>query len=164
MFKQLLTGGSFFALLLASSLSAQAQIQQPPRQPQAPAVPQVQIAPEDLQKFSNAIKQLQVIQQESITQMSQVVLREGLSEQRFIQIYQSQRNPSAQPTVKITQEEQQKFEQASTRIREVQQTNQVKMMQVVEKEGLDVERFNQILAAVRQNPTLQQKVQQMIQS
>lgn len=164
MFKQLLTGGSFFALLLASSLSAQAQIQQTPRQTQEPAVPQVQIAPEDLQKFSNAIKQLQVIQQESITQMSQVVQREGLSEQRFIQIFQSQRNPRAQPTVKITQEEQQKFEQANTRIREVQQKNQVKMMQVVEKEGLDVERFNQILAAVRQNPTLQQKVQQMIQS
>jgi hypothetical protein len=132
--------------------------------PQAPAVPQVQIEPEELQKFSNAIKQLQVIQENSVTQMRQVVEKGGLSEQRFMQIYQAGRNPSAQPTAKITPEEQQNFEQASTRIKKIQQETQSKMMQVVEKEGLDVERFNQIMAAVRQNPSLQQKVRQMIQS
>ena len=164
MFKQLLTGGSVFALLLVSSLSAQAQSPQPPRQPQAPVVPQAQIESNELQQFANAIKQLRVIQQESITQMTQVVQREGLSEQRFMEIYQSKRNPSAQPTGKITQEEQQKFEQASTKIREIQQSAQPKMEQAVAKAGLNVQRFNQISAAVRQDPALQQKVQQMIQS
>lgn len=164
MFKQILTGGSLFALLLASSLSAQAQSPQPPRQPQDPVVPQAQIESNELQQFANAIKQLRVIQQESITQMTQVVQREGLSEQRFMEIYQSKRNPSAQPTGKITQEEQQKFEQASTKIREIQQSAQPKMEQAVAKAGLNVQRFNQISAAVRQDPALQQKVQQMIQS
>jgi hypothetical protein len=164
MIKQLLSGGSFFALLLASSLSAQAQIQQPAPKPQAPAAPQVQIDAEELQKFANAIKQLQVIQQESITEMTQVVQREGLSEQRFMQIYQTQQNPSAQPTAKITPEEQQNFEQASTRIREIEQQTQSKMEKSVENAGLNVQRFNQIMVAVRQDPALQQKVQQMIQS
>lgn len=164
MFKQFLTGSSLFALLLASSLSAQAQTQQPPRQPQAPVVPQVQIRPEELQKFSTAIKQILVIQKESITQMRQVVQREGLNEQRFMQIYQAQRSPSAQPTVNIAQEEQQKFEQASKRIREIQQETEPKMEQVVKNVGLNVERFNQIFAAVKRDSALQQKVQQMIQS
>lgn len=164
MVKQFLTGSSLFALLFASSLSAQAPPQQPPRQPQAPVVPQVQIRPEELQKFSTAIKQILVIQKESITQMRQVVQREGLNEQRFMQIYQAQRSPSAQPTVNIAQEEQQKFEQASKRIREIQQETEPKMEQVVKNVGLNVERFNQIFAAVKRDSALQQKVQQMIQS
>lgn len=163
MLKQLLSVGSSLVLLFASSLSAQAQAQKPAPKPQAPAAPQVQIAPEELQKFSNTIKQLQVIQQGAVTEMTKVVQRGGLSEQRFMQIYQAQRNPSAQPTPKITPKEQQNFEQASTKIKDIQQQTQSKMMQVVEKEGLNVQRFNQIMAAVRQDRALQQKVQQMIQ-
>lgn len=94
--------------------------------------------------------------------MTQVVQQEGLSEQRFIQIYQAQQNPSSQRTAKITREEQQNFEQASTRIREIQQSIQSKMAEAVENAGLNVQRFNQIFAAVRRVPSLQQKVQQMI--
>lgn len=164
MFKQFLTGSSLFALLLASSLSAQAQTQQTPRQPQAPVVPQVQIRQEELQKFSTAIKQILVIQEESITQMKQVVQREGLNEQRFMQIARAQQSPSAPPSVNIAQEEQQKFEQASKRIREIQQKAEPKMEQAVKDVGLNVERFNQIFAAVKRDSVLQQKVQQMIQS
>lgn len=160
--KQFLSGAAIFALLLAGSLPAQAQSQQAAPSPQAPA-PQVQIDPKELQKFSKAVKQLQVIQEKSVTQMRQVVERQGLSEQRFMQIYQAQRNPS-KPATKVTPVEQQNFEQASTRLKKIQQETQSKMMQVVEKEGLNVERFNQIMAAVRQNPSLQQQVRQMIQS
>lgn len=164
MFNQFLTGSFLFALLLVSTLSAQAQTQQPPRQPQTLVVPQVQILPEELQKFSTAIKRILVIQEASITQMRQVVQREGLNEQRFMQIYQAQRSPSAQQSVNIAQEEQQKFEQASRRIREIQQEAEPKMEQAVKNVGLNVERFNQIFAAVKRDSALQQKVQQMIQS
>lgn len=160
--KQFLSGATIFALLLTGSLPAQAQSQQAAPSPQAPT-PQVQIDPKELQKFSKAVKQLQVIQEKSVTQMRQVVERQGLSEQRFMQIYQAQRNPS-KPATKVTPVEQQNFEQASTRLKKIQQETQSKMMQVVEKEGLNVERFNQIMAAVRQNPSLQQQVRQMIQS
>lgn len=70
--------------------------------------------------------------------------------------------PVRKRSAKITREEQQNFEQASTRIREIQQSIQSKMAEAVENAGLNVQRFNQIFAAVRGVPSLQQKVQQMI--
>ncbi len=76
-----------------------------------------------------------------------------------MQIYQAQRIHSNQQIVNITQEEQQKFEQASRRIREIQQEAEPKMEQDVKDVELNVERFNQIFAAIKRDSALQQKVQ-----
>lgn len=161
MLKQLLAGGSVFAVLLVGNLSAQAQTQAPSPQPNAPA-PQVKVSPEDLQKFANAIKQLRVIQQTSQTQMVQAVQGEKLSEERFIQIYQAQQNPQAQPKPQITENEKQNFKKAFAKIGEIQQATQAKMQQAVQSQGIEVQRFNQIFAAVRQSPALQQQVRQLL--
>lgn len=162
--KKILTSGLFFAFMFASSSSVLAQQSQPSTPKPSSVAPQRQVAPAELEKFANAIKQLQVIQQETMKEMVQVVQSEDLSEQRFVQIYQAQQNPNAQPTPKITREEQQNFEQASVKIRDIQQKNQPKMEKAVTDAGLDIQRFNQISATVRQNPALQKQVQQMIRS
>lgn len=158
MFKLFLTGSSVLALLLAG-LSAQAQTQAPAPQPKQVA-PQANVSQQELQKFTSAIKQLQAIQQQSRTEMVQAVQRQGLSEQRFVQIYQAQQNP--QSAAKIPQQEKQNFEKAITQIKAIQQQTQPKMQQAVKSKGLEVERFNQILASVQQNPALQQKVREML--
>jgi len=160
MFKLFLTGSSVLVLLLAS-LSAQAQTQAPAPQPQQVA-PQANISQQELQKFTSAIKQLQAIQQQSRTEMVQAVQRQGLSEQRFVQIYQAQQNP--QSGTKVSPQEKQNFEKAITQIKAIQQQTQPKMQQAVKSQGLEVQRFNQILASVQQNPALQQKVRQMLKS
>jgi len=158
MFKLFLTSSSALVVLLAG-LSAQAQTQAPASQPKQVA-PQANVSPQELQRFTNAIKQLQAIQQQSRTEMVQAVQRQGLSEQRFVQIYQAQQNP--QSASKISQQEKQNFEKAITQIKAIQQQTQPKMQQAVKSQGLEVERFNQILASVQQNPALQQKVQEML--
>lgn len=126
--------------------------------------PQTQVSQAELQKFANAVKKLQPLQQQAQTQVSQVIKQQNLSEQRFGEIYQSSRNPQAQPTAKVTPEEKKKFEQASTQIQKIQASTQTKMEQAVKGEGLEIPQFNQIFAAIRQNPELLQKVQQMIKS
>lgn len=162
MLKQLLAGGSVLAVLFAGGLSAQAQAPSP--QPKVQPAPQVQVSPAELEKFANAIKQLRVIQQASQAEMVKAVQSEKLSEQRFIQIYQVQQNPQAPTTPKVTPTEKQSFDKAFAKIGQIQQTTQTKMKQVVQSQGMEVQRFNQIFAAVRQNPTLQQKIQQLLQS
>lgn len=126
--------------------------------------PQTKVSQEELQKFANAVKKLQPIQQQAQTQVAQVIKQQNLSEQRFGEIAQSSRNPQAQPTAKVTPEERKKFEQASTQIQKIQESTQTKMEQAVKGEGLAIPQFNQIFAAIRQNPELLQKVQQMIKS
>jgi len=57
-------------------------------------------------------------------------------------------------------EETKKFEQTTAKIEKIQQATESKM-QVVQNENLEVQRFNQIFAAVRQNQH-STKVQEMI--
>ncbi len=166
MLKPLLTGSYVFVLLFVGSLSAQAQVPQPtspPSQSQVPVVPQAKITPDELQKFARSLKQLLVVEQGVKQEMAQAIGQSGLSEQRLREIYQAKKNPSTQPTTAITLQEKQKFDKTFARLREIQQKANSKELQAIQKEGLQPERFNQILIAVRQDPTLQQKVRKMIQ-
>lgn len=132
--------------------------------PQVQQAPQGEISQEELQKFANAVKKLQPIQQEADTQITQAIQQQNLSQKRFGEIYQARRNPQAKPTTAITPEETKKFDQVGAKIQDIEQATQSKMERAVRDEGLDIQRFNQIFAAIRQNPALLQKVQQMIQS
>jgi hypothetical protein len=166
MLKQLLTGSSVLVLLLAGGLSAQAQVPQSSSSPsssQLTGTPQTQVSPDDLQKFARSIKQLRVIQQGERQQIVQLVSQSGLSRERFMEIYQAQQTPPQQPKQAITPKEQQQFNIAFAKIGQIQQQNQSKKERVVQKEGLQPARFNQILEAVRQDSSLQEKVKQMIQ-
>lgn len=168
MLKQLLTGSSALVLLLAGSLSVQAEAPQPGSQP-----PQVQEAPQqgvslpvssqELQKFARSLKKLQVIEREAGKEMTRAVQGEGLSEKRFIELYQTRQNSQAQPSREITTQERQKFERALARVGEIEKKTQFKMQQAVQSEGLEAERFAQILAAVQRDPALQQQMQRLMQ-
>ncbi len=137
---------------------------QSPSQPQNQPAPQAEVSQEELQKFANAVKKLQPLQKEALSQITQVIQQQKLSEKRFGEIYQARQNPQAQPTPKISPEENKRFEQANAKIEQIQQATQSRMEQTVRSEGLEIPQFNRIFAAIRQNPALMQKIQQMIQS
>lgn len=171
MFKQLLTGSCIFIFLLVGNLSVQAQQKpvspspslSPQSQPPASNTPtNTQVSSEELQKFARTIKQLIGIEQNANQEMTQVIGKSGLSQQRFFEIYKLQKTPSAQPTQAVSSQEKQQFEKAFTSLRQIQQQAETKMQQVLQTEGLKAERFNQIEAVVRQDPALQKKVREMI--
>ena len=163
MLKQILASGSVVIVMLTTAFMAQAQTQQPAPQPQAPETSS-QISPEDLQKFANSIKQLQMIDRKTQTEMLEAVKGVGLTEERFMEIYQNQKSPQAQPKTEISQTEKQRFDQAFTKIQQIQQQTQAQMKQAVETEGLEIQRFNSIMASVQRDPALQKKVLEMIKS
>jgi len=135
-------------------------------QPQSPAqqAPKVQVSQEELQKFANAVKKLQPIQKNALSQITTAIKQQNLSEKRFGEIYQSKQSPQAQQTAKVTPEENKKFEQVNAKIRQIQKSAQSKMEQTVKSEGLEPPRFEQIFLAIRQDPQLLQKVRQMLRS
>ena len=126
--------------------------------------PSAAISQAELQKFANAVKKLQPIQQSAQREVTQVIQQQGMSEKRFDEIYQARQNPQTQPAATVTSEETKKFEQTTAKLQEIQQVTEAKMLQVVREESLEAQRFNQIFAAVRQNPTLLRKVQELIRS
>lgn len=168
MLKQLLTGGSVLVLALASSLPVQAQAQTPAQQPVSPSQmqenSQLDVSREELQKFANALEQLQAIEQETQVELVQAIESQGLSVERFQEIAVAQQNPEIQPSADISQGEVESFEQAANQVTQIQEQAQTKMQEAVEREGLDAQQFNQIVAALQQDPTLQQQFQEMLQN
>jgi hypothetical protein len=164
MFQQLLASSSALMVLLAGPLAAQAQTQQPAPQPQPQTAPQTQISPEELQKFAQAVKELQAIDRQAQTDMVKAVEAQGLTEKRFLEIYQSQQKPKASAPANLSSQEKQRFGQALTSVQGIQQQTQTKMQQALKTQGFEVQRFNQVMATVLKDPTLKQQVLQLLQS
>lgn len=175
MLKQIFVGGSLCAGLLIAALPTQAQspnqqapaAQPPAAQPQpatpeaAPASPEV--SETEIEQFANAIQQFQSIQSGAQQQANQILQEEELSPERFNQILQTQQNPEAQPSSEISSEEREKFDRVSSQLGQLQETTRTQMEQALQEEGLPRERFSQILAMVRQDPTLRQRIEQQLQ-
>ncbi len=167
MLKKILTAGSVVALLLAVSCPSYAQTPQGTLQDQTQASPQnspnsQQVSPEELQKFATAFKQLLQIELDSQQQIVQAVQNQGLSEQRFTEIFQAQRDPKAKPSQAISAEEKQRFDQVMAQAMQIRQQNQLQQEQAIKSQGFNEKRFNEILAVVQQDPSLMQKVRELV--
>lgn len=175
MLKSLLAGSAVAALILVNGLSAEAQSKQTGFEPVSPAstiegnssselgadqgVEQT-VSAAEVEQFAHAIQQMRQIQDEAYKQATAVLDSAGLSIDRFNEILHTQQDASTQPTPAISAVEQQGFDQAFPQINQIRAQTQQQMQQAVEQEGLNMERFNQIFALVRQNSQLREAVQQ----
>ncbi len=162
MIQRLLFGGC--AIVVAGLVSLPVHAQQSPQAPAsqpAPAANQT-VTPAETRQFANAIKQVLAISRESESQASQAIRGEGLTEQRFDEIFQSQRNPQQKPSKPVDANEKQKYDRVLAKLVQLSKDNDAKVETAVKKEGLNMPRFNQLVQAVRANPQLRQQVQQMI--
>ncbi|MBE9178877.1 DUF4168 domain-containing protein [Oculatella sp. LEGE 06141] len=135
-----------------------------PTAPAAPgtSAPATDVSQAELQQFANAIPELQALEQSAQQEVAQTIQSSGLSRERFTEIFQSQQSPTATPSSEVSEDEQQSFEEAIAQIQSIERETLSQQAQVLQSQGLEPERFNQILAAIRQDPALQQQVQQLL--
>ena len=173
MLKQLLKGSSIFVILLAGNLSALAQVPESKPQTQASQalqkplqISQVQttVSQEELQQFANLLPTLQEIGQTSQHRAVQAIEQSGLSVERFQELSEAQQYPGAIPSSPATPEEQQSFNQVAPEIQSIQEETLDQQEEAVRAGGLEPNRFNEILVAIQEDPTLQQQVQQLMQN
>lgn len=142
----------------ASPSSTTAEPVAPEAETSAPAA---SISEAELQQFAEAVPQIQAIERSTQQEVAQTIDDSGISRERFSQLYQQQTSGSAiQPSP--TEEEQESFAQAYSSIQKIQQDALAEREQVISAQGLEPQRFDQILAAVLQDPALQQQVQTMM--
>jgi len=165
MLKQLITASSILALLLVGNLPAAHAGTQPnlPQNSQQILAQANNVSSSELQQFASAIKKLFAIEQQSRAQIVEVIQNEGFTRERFTEIYEAQTNPEAQPQSEISQSEMESFQQVVAQAQEIRQESQVRKEEAVAQSGLDVDRFNEILAAIQNSPELQQEVEALIQ-
>ena len=160
MIKRVLVAYCTATLLSAAYLPAQAQTQSPAPQ----AVQTTAVSKDEVQKFANAIKQILVVNRESEKKAAQAIKDEkGLTEQRFDEIYNAQKDPKATPAVQIQPKERQSYDRVVTKLVQIQKDSDVKMEEAVKAQKLEMSRFNQIFEAAQKSPQLRQEIQKLVQ-
>jgi hypothetical protein len=161
--KSILLGSVASILMLGAPAIAQQQTsqQQPTSQQQASEAASVNDA--ELRSFVSAFQTIKSLQTDAAQKMRQEIKDRGLSLNRYKQYLQQQQGNS-DTNMSLSQQEKQKFQQATNRIRQIEQETQSKIQQAVRDEGLEMQRFQQIQNAVRQDKELRQKAMQIMKS
>lgn len=161
MIQRLLLSGC--VLVIGGLFQMPVQAQTPTSKPAPTSQPANQtVTPAETRQFANAVKQVLAISREAEKQATQAIQSEGLTEQRFDEIFRSQNNPQQKPSKPVETGERQKYDRVIAKLTQISKDNDSKVETAVKKEGLEIPRFNQIFQIVRANPQLRQQVQQMI--
>jgi len=148
----------------STAVGQQAQQQTPPQpQMQQPQKTDIEVSDKELQKFSNAIDKAQTIQQNAQGDMIQAIKDEGLTVDEYKQIVQStqQAQQGQQSQANFSQEKMEKARNASQAVGKIQSQTQEQVVQAIQNQGMQPDRFQQILMAIRSDKELQERFQDM---
>lgn len=119
------------------------------------------VSDKEVEQFVAAVKEVQVINQESQQSMISAVQESGLDIQRFNQIYGAMQDPNTD--VEASDEEMEKFNKANTEIVSIQTEAQQEMEKKILEQDLTIERYQEINMQVQDDPELMKKVQTLLQ-
>jgi hypothetical protein len=112
----------------------------------------------DITHFAKAYQAIQGIRDQAEGDMAKAVESEGLTVERFNAIAESQpTDPTATPSTPRSAEEQ-KFDAAVSEIIVIRQRAEDTMASAIEKTGLSLDRFNQILEQAEQDSDLYKRI------
>lgn len=117
-----------------------------------------EITDEQLDKFANAYLTVQQENNKAQSEMMAVIEGEGLTTQRFNEIYQAGEETDA------TDKEKKQYDKAMVKIEEGNKALQAQMEDKIKAAGLSVETFQEISKMMQTNPEMQQKVMAKLQS
>ena len=151
----------FLLMGLGLTLSAQAGSQAPGGQ--GSQVPEVDADSQEFDRFVDALQTVQDVQEEVNQEIDQLIADSPLSEQDFQQIHQElQGQPdrdSGAGGTDVSEMEREQYRDLMQRIGSTQESSQEEMITAIEDNGLNVDRFNEIMMAARSDADLQQKLQ-----
>jgi len=155
----MLLSKKLYSLILIFTMAASVAFAQVPQQ--MPQQQEIDVSDGEINQFASVFVELQSMNQGVQQEMMSAVEEEGIEVQRFNQIMQAQQDPNRE--VDANEEELQNFAKASQAVEQIQAKVQKEMEKVITKNDLTVQRYQQIMMAVRTDTELQQRLQQKIQ-
>lgn len=143
-------------LCLLFSLNAMAQQTTPPQQQ-----PVEDFKEEELKQFAHAAGKVMVIQQETEQKMMKVLEEENIEVDKFNEILMAQQ--SQDPELAASEEEMESFNKASEKMMEIQNEVQGEMVKAIQEEGLEPEKYEQIMLAYQSSPEVKAKIDALFQ-
>ena len=141
-------------LLIAGSAVAQVQQQQQQIDPES-------ITDAELEKFAKVSQESQKVQEEMRNQVDSLLDENDIEMERFRQIMMSQRNPQSADSANITEEEKASMKKIQPQLMKMQQEAQQEMVTIIQNNGLEPQRFQQLMQAVRTNPEVMKRFQKI---
>ena len=124
----------------------------------------IEVSDAELDQVISALQRVQLIQIAYEEQVLSVVEAEGLTPNRFDEIVAMLRSPENSETTTVTDDEFDSFERAVDQISVLQDDARDQVQQAIEDEGLEVDRFEDIIAALNNDTSLQQRFEQRLGS
>ena len=129
--------------------------------------PEVELEDGELEKFAEALVDVQFIQQDAQMEIQSLIEDSDLSIERFQEIYQSQmmgqQMGGQEMDVDVSDDEQASYDEAIEIIEEIEIGAAEEMEQAVADQGIDVERFNTLAQSIPQDPELAQELNEIAQ-
>lgn len=160
-FMHKLKGVAFAALVLGAALAAPPAVAQQQTTPQAQQGQQ-NFSDADLQQFADASTRLMAVQQEGEKAMLNILQEEKLSVDKFNEMAQAHQQQQLDQ-VQATAEEKAAFNKAAQRMMEMQPALQKDVEEAIQKDGMSLDKYEQIMIAYRQDPALQQRIDELMQ-
>lgn len=111
----------------------------------------------ELEKFAQAYQSVQQLNQSVQQEMVMAIEKEGMTPQRFNEIYEAEMDPEVE--VDATEEELEQKSAVMVVIQEIQTSSKEKMENKIKENGLTMPQFQSIATQLQQSPELQQKLQ-----
>jgi hypothetical protein len=120
------------------------------------------VSTQELEQFASVIPELQSIELAAQQEVDTVIEESNLTPQRFGELYQIQQD-SGDLASTATPAEQSAFEDVTSQIDTIEAQVLSRQDEAIRAEGLEPERFAEILAAIQANPSLMQQIRQMME-
>ncbi|MBN2543650.1 DUF4168 domain-containing protein [bacterium] len=134
-----------------------------PQSPQGMVSPQasnIEVGDEELGKFSVLFAKTQQVQADFKDDMENAIKGTGMTLERYMEIMQSMQGQGT--PVELTNEEQKQLQDAQQALGQVQAEAQQQMISIVSEGGMDPQRFQAILMALRTDQALQMRLQKAL--
>ena len=115
------------------------------------------VTDQELNKFANAYQAVQVENQKAQQEMVAMIEESGLDVEKFQNIQKAQMDPNTE--VEATEKELTAHKQVMAKIQEMQPKLQSEMEGLIKKQGLTMQRYQEVAAAIQTNQELQQQLQ-----
>jgi len=133
----------------------------PATSPQQSQEVQTNFEDEELKQFASAAGKVVVIQQETEQKMIQAIESEDLEINKFNEILMAQQNQQTDQ-LEATPEDLQKFDKAAAQVMQIQTEVQEEMVEAIKEEGLEPQKYEQILLAYQSDANVKAKIDALI--
>lgn len=127
---------------------------------QAPAQENVEVSDAELGKIANAFKGIQQVNVQAQQEMVKTVEESGFEMERFNELYEASQSPDKE--VEASSEEKEKFGVVMNEMQTKQATFQKQVEEVIVKEGITLERYQQVAVVLQSDKELQQRLQALL--